>query len=391
MMRIFLHCQAILLLALPAWASPTCQVAIDEGAVRVEPPLPVDEAGLQAAGPCLKVLAEALAADKDLRSLIVSVKQPDAARLAGQSAKLGNAVRDALVARGVAQERVSAVSVALRAGESPGIALLRTARRAPRPVASVVGLTGAVQVADSDAEGQPAQVGQMLLAGKVVRTPAGGGARLLLADGSCVWLGPATAVRLGALYLNAESKRVARIELLRGEVQPEAAHEGLGSVFDIVTRTAVAGVRGTRFRVATTDGSVTRVETLQGKVELGAPKGKVDVAAGQGSQVDESGLPEPARKLLPAATVEEPTHGSVAPGTQLTWRAVPGAATYRLEVARDAEFSTQTQQIRCNDARWPITGLDASRRWFWRVAAVDSAGFTGMTSKVYAFQLSAQP
>ena len=174
-------------------------------------------------------------------------------------------------------------------------------------------------------------------------------------------------------------------------VQPEAAHEGLGSVFDIVTRTAVAGVRGTRFRVATTDGSVTRVETLQGKVELGAPKGKVDVAAGQGSQVDESGLPEPARKLLPAATVEEPTHGSVAPGTQLTWRAVPGAATYRLEVARDAEFSTQTQQIRCNDARWPITGLDASRRWFWRVAAVDSAGFTGMTSKVYAFQLSAQP
>ncbi len=375
----------------PAVADPACRVSIDEGAIRVDPPLPMDAAALNAMGPCLDELARAIAADRDLRSLIVNVRQSDAARLAGDSTKLAEAVRTALVTRGVAMERTSVVATALRAGDTPGVTLLRTARRAPRPVASILALTGIVQVGDADAESPLAQVGQALVAGKVVRTPVGGAARLLLADGSFIWVGQSTAVRLGALYLNADSKRVVKLELMHGEVQTEAMHQGVGSVFDIVTRTAVAGVRGTRFRVATTDGRVTRVETVKGKVELGAPKGKVDVPAGQGSQVDESGLPEAPRALLAAPKIAGPTHGTVAADTALVWADVPGAASYRLELAKDAEFSSAVQQTNVTSTSASIAALDRSHRWFWRVTAVDAGGFVGMPSKVYAFALGATP
>ena len=375
----------------PAAASPACRVSIDEGAIRVDPPLPMDEAELKAKGPCLDELARAITADRDLRSLIVNVRQSDAARLAGDSNKLAELVRTALVARGVATERTSVVATALRAGDAPGVTFLRTARRAPRPVASLLALTGTVQVGDADAESPSAQVGQTLVAGKVVRTPAGGGARLLLADGSFIWLGQSTAIRLGALYLNADSKRVVKIELMHGEVQTEAMHQGVGSVFDIVTRTAVAGVRGTRFRVATSDGRVTRVETVKGKVELGAPKGKVDVAAGQGSQVDESGQPEAPRALLAAPKVTGPTHGTLTADTALEWAAVPDAASYRLEFAKDAEFSSAVQQSNVTSTRASVAALDASHRWFWRVSAIDAGGFVGLPSKVYAFALGATP
>ena len=124
--------------------------------------------------------------------------------------------------------------------------------------------------------------------------------------------------------------------------------------------------------------TATRLETLEGAVELTGKKGSTRVEHGFGSRVDDNGPPS-APKALPKTPV--PTSPLKGEGGPLVWAAVDGAAGYVVEIARDAEHlidatSTQTTATTTTPAL-------AAGDWYWRVSARSAEGFVGAPSQTF--------
>lgn len=377
---------------LPASAAragvPCGGVTLDEGAVRTGAALPARASLVGEAGVCAAAVAQALKARPRLRSVTVAV------RVAAPQRALGAAIADAwskvLIAAGIPADRVSAVVPSAVPGAATTVELAFREPAGQRPVALVAAATGSVQSGATVTTLTVAAVGTRLAVGDHMATAPAASARLALADGSHVAVFAASLIRLGRLELTSELKRAVGIELLRGKVEALAEFKGAGSAFDITTRVAVAGVRGTRFRVATNEADRTRIECLRGVVDVRATQGKrqsIRLTAGHATMVDAAGIPTQPVALLPAVRPVSPLRGGALPGVQLTWQPTAGAARYLLDIAADGEFATQVTTI---DTATPTAAAPPSLgpgKWFWRVQAQDPSGFVGVSSKTYSFDL----
>ncbi len=334
---------------------------------------------------CITAVGAALAERRGVRTVTVAVRLPDALRVEGAGLTIGTAYAQLLAAGGVPEARISTVVPAAAHGEEDSVSITYTERNAARPVARVDSVDGDVSAGPSEAALQPIERGATLLGNTYLATGPSAKAWIELADGSRIQVGPGALLLIGALHLNDDLKRVVKLELKRGTIEADVRSGGTGSVFDVATTQGIAGVRGTRFRLADVAGGM-RLETLEGLVDLGDANGHVEVPAGQGALVKTGGPLPAAVVLLLSPTVESPTQGALAPGAHLRWAAVPGASSYRVELARDAEFSYGALALDAPATDLALTASVAGGKWFWRVAAVDGDGFVGRTSKVYAFE-----
>lgn len=369
-------------LAVPAAepADPCGGVRLAGGRVETGQPLVPGGKDTEA---CLRRVAAELSARQDIRSITVAARVPDEARLDGKAMAQAKAAAQVLVAAGVPSTRVSAVAPPIDSGEAARFAIAYVERPARRPVARLR-TGGEVTAGPEVAELQPRAAGDVLYAQDVVHTGKGW-VELELADGSFLRVAPESTLRLGVVGLNAQGQRQVQLEVLGGTVEAEASKAGPGAVFELKTRTAVAGVRGTRFRTSAVDGETSRLETLEGRVALGAGQGEADVDGGFGSRVKAGAAPESPRPLLAAPEVDTAARAGTFKGSpRLTWKSVPGARSYRVEVARDVDFSLELHRS-LTDA--PALALEAlpNGKWFWRVQPLDADGFEGYTSKIYAF------
>ncbi|NOK08045.1 FecR domain-containing protein [Corallococcus exercitus] len=381
---------SLLLSALPvtgfaAEADSACGgLTFDNGRLTTGRPLEAKGARTEA---CLREVAEAVKARPAIRSLTVAAKLPDAERLDGQGLAVAKAAAEVLVSAGIPRTRVSFVAPP-GDGNTPGqLQLAYVERPGPLAVARLRTASGPVSASLGEAEPTPRVAGDPLYAGELVATGDTGRAELALADGSHLFLSPHSAVRLGTLELTAERQRKVLLDLVKGTVETQAAPGGAGSTFEVRTRGAVAGVRGTRFRVAQQEDGTSRVETLEGKVALGAEQGSVDVDAGFGSRAKPAQAPEAPRALLTAPALERPRGGTYPKAPALVWKAVPGAKLYRVELAATADF---TGDVRVQESANPTVDAAApgAGKWFWRVLAVDADGFVGYPSKIFSFDVA---
>lgn len=133
----------------------------------------------------------------------------------------------------------------------------------------------------------PVKVNEEVSIGDIVRTKSDGSAEITFIDNSVMTLGPRS--RLGIeeyLYKSEENKRVASLKLHRGKMGfsiPKPVYAAEGSKFEMHTRTAVAGVRGTGGLLFT--GLIERVYVDKGIVEFRNPLGSVTVTAGNVGEV----------------------------------------------------------------------------------------------------------
>ena len=393
----------VALIASPAGAVEPCGgIRLTDGQVGLGAPLPVDAAAL--ASPvwetCLDGLAARLAERPTIRAVTVAARIPELDRGGVDPLALAEIVAKRLGVT-LGATRVSAVAPRTRVGEPANIQVVYVERRAQRPVAQLVFAGGGVRTGYDAAGLAPAHVGQLLGASELLRTDPGAVAVVRLADGSQVWIGPGSLIRVTRAIVERGVERTVRIELFEGNA--EVVAKPAAGTFEVITPAAIAGVRGTEFRVVVVpasspdaptatepggeprhvDGS--RVETLGGGVGLASDAGDVLVSGGTGSRVAAGGVPEPPRDLLIAPRPLTALHGPLASSEALSWEAVTGAARYEVLLARDAAF---TDGLRILVARGERTALptDLARgRWFWRVRAVDPDGFVGFPSKIYAF------
>ncbi len=371
--------------ALPASATDACGgLRFENGVVVAPKPLPAVAKLTGPALDCAKAVGAALAGRAQLRSVTIAARVSADRRADG--ATIAAAWMGVLTAAGIPAARISSMVPTGAPGTQPEVSI---AYREPqrRPVALVQALTGMVKSGTEPAQFAIAGKGTTLSQGDHVQTGKASFARLALADGSFIALAADSEIKLGRVELTKDLKRAVRIDLIRGKVEAIAEPQGQGSSFDVVTRTAVAGVRGTRFRVGVADEGATAVETVTGAVELQGStgsKGTVMVEAGKASRVDASGTPAKPRDLLPATSVVGPLKGFVERDVVLRWTAVPGAKSYWLDFGADGELATEQQRFAATTAELALPSTLPPGHWFWRVIAVDADGFEGLPSKTYS-------
>lgn len=370
--------------AAPALAAqePCGGLQLEAGQVKTGKPLAPQGADTEA---CLRHMAQVLRERPTLQLITVAARLPDEQRLGGKGLEAARAAVQLMVAAGLPAERVNAVAPPAGPQEEPQLRVAYVERPGARAVARVRRSGGELKAGPSAAELKPRAPGDMVYAGELVRTAPNVRAELALADGSLLRVAPDSLLKLAGVALNAQRQREVRLEVLEGAVETEAAPSTQGAVFEVRTRTAVAGVRGTRFRTVAPEGP-SRVETLEGKVALSANQAEVLVEGGYGSRVNAEGqAPEAPRKLLTAPEVVAPRLGTFPLPPPLAWKLVPGARSYQVELARDADFLSG---LRLYSSQLPALKLEpVEGKWFWRVLPVDADGFVGFPSKIYAFEV----
>jgi hypothetical protein len=268
-----------------------------------------------------------------------------------------------------------------------------------RPVAArLVSTVGQVRVADANAS-----AGGEVDEGQRIETGDDGSAVVELADGSRMRLAPSSLAELSASRSYGPAKAdpgaagvdgwfSGALRVLRGSVEVFATKVLRAKPLEVTTPTAVAGVRGTHYRVDYTeaDNQATRSAVLDGVVRFDAADGSggADLRAGFGGAVDAAGA-TPTVIALP----EAPDLGSLPERFErpLVRFALPNeTAPVRIQVAEDPDFDRIVRDIEAaSGAEFRIAGLPDSQ-WYLRARRVGDRHIEGIDA-THPFVLKARP
>jgi hypothetical protein len=172
-------------------------------------------------------------------------------------------------------------------------------RRTPAP-ALLVSLSGEVQVLEPDQTWRKARLWEELPSGTQVKVGRNSSAKLQFADTTSLIMQPDTALVLDRLSTYAGRHMAdTQMRLKQGRIEVIAnPRNSRGQIFEVVTPSAIAAVRGTRFIVQLENNQMIE-QTLQGIVSLETKFGQLSVLQGFGSVVSEGAAPLPPERLLP--------------------------------------------------------------------------------------------
>lgn len=377
---------ALALIASPVRADEPCGgLEVGEGAFVFKERLTLDLVKTPAGDACLSAVAAELMKRPDMQSVTIAARVPNDKVMRDRGLELANHASEKLVSLGVPRGLLSVVVPTGRPDEKDAIYVAFVQRRSSRPVAQVQAISGKVTVGAQLGSLRDTQPGAMLVPTDYLETGRGSIALVKLLDGTRVFLFENAILRVGTIELTPQGARKARMQVLRGEAMVWAAP--VEGPLDFITGNATAGVRGTDFRVVTPEMQLTRVTSHEGTVILKAKGGDVFLPAGKGSRVDYKGKPEELRPLLVAPEPLSPLFGFSGVGGFLSWKPVPNAQSYRVEIADNAQFTQGWWGFEVTSDRWLVSEVLKPGKHFWRVTAIDPEGFIGYPSKIYAFTI----
>lgn len=196
-----------------------------------------------------------------------------------------------------------------------------------------------------------------------------------LADGSIVRLEKNSNLVFNKLSHFGKTGMVdTRIRLKKGTVSSEVSPLVKGSRYEITTPSAVAAVRGTKFRLESSQKD-TKIEVTEGSVDFSHRHGKTIVQAGEGARIKQ-GSTTIERSLLPAAPTAQFEDRVITdlPAT-LKWKDQQNAQAYRYELTD--KNNTRLQSAKLDK---PNVNLDHVNNGNYKIAlrAIDNKGFEGI-------------
>ena len=279
----------------------------------------------------------------------------------------------------------------------------RLMRTVPVP-ATLVAVTGDVKVGD-----RPAELYSRLAEGETLQTGSNGSAVIELADRSRVQMPPsslaelAASRRVGARVVDAPPNGAVADEagsgwftgslrLLRGSVEVFATKVLRIKPLEVVTPTAVIGVRGTHYRVSFDEEAnrSTHSEVVEGKVRFDRANSKVgtDLPAGFGAQADAGAGAPVATRMLEAPDLSGIPQRFERPLVRLHVPESNGPT--RVQVAADPAFNTTVSDQRAEPgAEVRIADL-TDGEWNLRVRRIGDRGIEGRDATL-PFVLKARP
>lgn len=240
---------------------------------------------------------------------------------------------------------------------------------------------------------RPLAVGDKITGGETVLTGPASFASFRLADGSLLSEQPASKLTFGRLAAYGKTGMVAtELNLEGGRLEAGASRQvGPAGGFRVVTPVAVAGLRGTAFRLNVgEDGQSLHNEVLEGAVGVSAQDREVLVAMGQGTVARAGKPPEAPRPLLPAPSAQGLPGRVVDLPLVFNWQGGAEAKGWRAQIGGDASFQKLylDSLIATPQAKWDTRLPDG--RYVLRIRAVDAAGLEGFNLD-HPFELDARP
>jgi len=224
------------------------------------------------------------------------------------------------------------------------------------------------------ADGRPVRPGDILRANQSLRSDAGSTATLQLEDRSLLTLPPGTTLRLRRLKsFQGTGLTDTQVDIDRGSLESTVSPDDTGvGRFEIRTPATVTGVRGTRLRVHV-DAQGSRHEVLHGNAAIESPsQGEQRLALDRGAAYDARGTLLGSHPLLPA-----PHHPNLDPGSgRLEFEPVPGASTYAVRVALDADGTRLESSRRVNGPGVFLQARGSGPRYIF-VRGIDALGIEG--------------
>ena len=286
---------------------------------------------------------------------------------------------------------------------TPGQVLLipqRLMRSVPVP-ARLVSVVGEVRLDDS-----AGAVGGVVAEGQKVQTAVGASAVLAMAVGSRLRLPPSSLAEVAAsrnyggrgLQSGASDAAVSdgwfagALRVLRGSVEVFATKVLRAKPLEVLTPTAVVGVRGTQFRVSfdAAENASTRSEVVDGVVRLDPAdrSAGIDLRAGYGALSDATGSAPRIAKLLDPPDLNSVPELFERPLVRFSLAAP--ADGLRVQVAEDSAFDRIVSDQRvAAGSEVRIAELEDAR-WYLRARQVDSRGIEGFDAS-RSFVLKARP
>lgn len=266
---------------------------------------------------------------------------------------------------------------------------LHLVKQLPAP-AQVLLSSGKAGILKADKSIAPVTAGQLLTAGTELVTGEKSKLSIKFADGSVVSMQPNSTLKLDTLSIYSGGGMVdTTLRLQQGKLETEAnpAHIN-GNQMQIITPTAVAAVRGTKFRVSASDVTITQ-ETLEGKVVLIAAGAEVSVDKGFGSLSEDGAAPLPPIMLLPAPAVEKLPNKLVAIPANFIMPAQDGAVAWLGEVSAEPSFNRLAAESVSQGTQLSFNDLEDGK-YFLKVRAKDNKGLEGYDA-MHSFVLDARP
>lgn len=262
----------------------------------------------------------------------------------------------------------------------------------PAPV-TVTSVTGNVRAKGADGRFQPLQANARLIGGETVITGPRSSAAFRFADGTTLTQQASSRLGFGRLAAYGNTGMIStELSLEAGRLEASAARQQApAGGFSVRTPVAVAGLRGTGFRLnVAEDGQRMTNEVMEGSVAVSAKGKAVAVNAGYGTYTEAGKAPVQPRELL------APPDVSAMPGTiqrqplQFTKPPQAGAVAWRARVAGDeGHGSVLLDDVFTGPtAQWSDNLPDGT--YYLLARAIDEAGLEGMES-VHAFILDVHP
>lgn len=259
--------------------------------------------------------------------------------------------------------------------------------------AQVVAVQGRVEVRSGTGAMQLATVGMRLQRGDQLLTSAGSSLLLEFSDGSELLLAADSTAELLRLegYGDGEVGNN-RVKVDSGRIESSANPRKIrGTRFEISTPSAITAVRGTGFRVAVDGTGRSRIEVVEGRVEVTSDAGRQPLSGGFGLVSAVGGAMERPVKLLPAPSVVGVPQRVEEVSFTFQLQPLARAQAYRLQVARSEQLSAVAFDSRFPDGkiRIDVPGLPDGN-YVMKVRGVDGNGIEGIDA-VNHFELNARP
>lgn len=246
---------------------------------------------------------------------------------------------------------------------------------------------------DATVDGRVPRAGEILVQGARIATGEQGSVTLRFADGATATVQPRTTLRLEQLQsLTIGGANRTRMLVERGRVENAVTPQRKpGALFEVRTPAAVAGVRGTRYRVADLEGTAL-AEVLEGAVNVAGSAGGasgIELQSGFGVRVAAGGSPGAPVPLLAAPDLTG--QPALQERTVVRFRipALAGAVRYRARLAPDASFEILRRDILSDGPEIRFVDLPDGE-YVLGVRGIDASGLEGRDG-VHAFRLKARP
>ena len=269
------------------------------------------------------------------------------------------------------------------------VALLKVT---PAPV-EVTHISGNVRLRNGSAPFRPLTVGDRLTGGETVQTGPNGFASYRLADGSTLRQQPTSRLVFGRLAAYGKTGMVAtELSLENGRLEASAARQlAPAGGMQVRTPVAVAGLRGTNFRLnVSDDGQQLRGELLDGGLAIQRDREEVHLTGGKGL-LAEAGKPLGAAQPLPAAprVIALPAVVRSLP-IHFAWQADPASRQWRAQISADEAFEKLQldAQVNVPEVGWDTALPDGD--YVFRLRAVNAAGLEGFNLD-HKFRIDLRP